>query len=194
MKQIDCRNWQCPQPVIEVRKAMLAEPQQILEVLLADDAAYQNVSRLAQNSGYSIEEKSSDGFTNLTLSPRQALAKTADKPTSNGSTILFCASEKMGDGDEELGRLLLKNFLITLLDTTELPDCIYFVNSGVRLACQGAETVEILEKLACRGIDIASCGLCLEFYKIKNDLQVGRITNMLEIAEAQLSAGRIIRP
>ncbi len=194
MKLIDCRNWQCPQPVVEVRKAMLAEPQQTIEVLLADDAAYQNVSRLAQNSGYSITEKNGDGFTSLTLTAGQGGEQTADKPQISGKTVLLCASEMMGEGDGELGRLLLKNFLITLLDTTEIPDCIYFVNSGVKLVCDGAETVEILQKLTCRGIDIASCGLCLEYYKLKNNLQVGRVTNMLEIAEAQLSAGRIIRP
>ena len=57
MKQIDCRTWQCPQPVIEVRRAMLAEPQRTLEVLLADDTAYENISRLAQNSGYIIGER-----------------------------------------------------------------------------------------------------------------------------------------
>lgn len=194
MKQIDCRNWQCPQPVIAVRKAMLAEPHRTLEVLLADEVAYENVSRLAQTSGFSISEKSGDGFTCLTLTPAQALEQPIEQPQISGSTVLFCASEMMGTGDEELGRLLLKNFLITLLDTAALPDCIYLVNSAVKLACAGAETVEILEKLAGRGIDIASCGLCLEFYKRKESLQVGRITNMLEIAEAQLSAGRIIRP
>jgi selenium metabolism protein YedF len=194
MKLIDCRNLQCPHPVIEVRKAMLADSQQTLEVLLADEVAYENVSRLAKNSGFNIEEKSGDGFTSLTLTPGQLLETATNKSQANGSTILVCASDKMGEGDEELGRLLLKNFLITLLDTIEIPDNIYFVNSGVKLVCNGAETVEILEKLACRGIDIASCGLCLEFYKIKENLQVGRVTNMLEIAEAQLNAGRIIRP
>ena len=194
MKQIDCRNWQCPQPVIEVRRAMLAEPQRTLEVLLVDDVAYKNISRLAKNSGYSIGEKSGEDFTRLTLTPTQLVAQATDTQPISGSTVLVCASDKMGEGDEELGRLLLKNFLITLLDTTEIPDCIYFVNSGVKLVCTGEETVEILEKLTCRGIEIASCGLCLEYYKLKERLQVGRITNMLEIAEAQLNAGRIIRP
>ncbi len=194
MKQIDCRNLQCPQPVIKVRKAMLADSQQALEVLLADEVAYENVSRLAKNSGFDIKEKSGNGFTTLILTPGQPLETATNQSQAKGSTILVCASEKMGEGDEELGRLLLKNFLITLLDTIEIPDNIYFVNSGVKLVCNGAETVEILEKLACRGIDIASCGLCLEFYKIKDNLQVGRVTNMLEIAEAQLNAGRILRP
>jgi len=194
MKKIDCRTWQCPQPVIEVRKAMLADPRQSLEVLLADEAAYQNITRLAQNSGYSIKEKSNTDFTSLTLSPGEATRETDARPLATGRTLVLCASDKMGDGDAELGRLLLKNFFITLLDTQTIPDNIFLVNSGVKLACADAETVEVLEKLACRGIDIASCGLCLEFYKLKERLQVGRITNMLEIAEAQLSAGRIIRP
>jgi len=194
MKKIDCRNWQCPQPVIEVRKAMMADPQRALEVLVADEAAQQNISRLAENGGYSLAERTGDGFTCLLLTPGSPTAVQAKQPGIAGKTVLFCASDKMGDGAEELGRLLLKNFLITLLDTSEIPDAIYFANSGVKLACADAETVEVLEKLACRGIDIASCGLCLEYYKLKEDLQVGRITNMLEIAEAQLSAGRIIRP
>ena len=194
MKQIDCRNWQCPKPVIEVRKAMLADPQQTLEVLLADEFSCENVSRLAQNSGFSIEEKSGDGFTSMTLTPHTSTEKTSGNPAISGSTVIICASDKMGDGDEELGHLLLKNFLITLLETIEIPNSIYLVNAGVKLACSGAETVEVLEKLACRGIDIASCGLCLEYYKLKESLQIGRVTNMLEIAEAQLNAGRIIRP
>lgn len=194
MKQIDCRAWQCPQPVIEVRKAMLADPAQPLEVLLADEAARQNVTRLAETSGYQVEEQAGAEHTVLRLTPGQQPAAQEASAAASGPTILFCASDRMGDGDPELGQLLLKNFLITLLDTAEIPDKIYFVNAGVKLACEGAETVEILEKLACRGIDIASCGLCLEFYKLKDQLKVGRITNMLEIAEAQLDAGRIIRP
>ena len=53
---------------------------------------------------------------------------------------------------------------------------------------------EALNALACRGVDIAACGLCLDFYHLKEKLQVGRTTNMLEIAETALQAGRVIRP
>lgn len=193
MKQIDCRNLQCPQPVIKVRKAMLAEPQSPLEVFLVDSVAQQNVKRLAETSGYQIDEEQTADFLRMTLTPRQPVTQNNLLPDSRKKTIMFCASDKMGDGDPELGRLLLKNFLVTLLETTETPEAIYLVNSAVKLVCTGAETVEVLGKLACRGIDIASCGLCLDFYKIKEQLQIGRITNMLEIAEAQLGAGRIIR-
>jgi len=193
MQQIDCRNLQCPQPVIKVRKAMLADPQSSMEVLLVDTVAQENVKRLAESSGYQIKEEQTAEGMRITLNPGQDFPEKSLVPNYGGSTMLLCASDKMGDGDPELGRLLLKNFLITLLETAATPDAIYLVNSGVKLVCTGAETVEILEKLACRGIDIASCGLCLDFYKIKEQLQIGRITNMLEIAEAQLNAGRIIR-
>lgn len=194
MKQIDCRNWQCPQPVIEVRKQMLANPTLILEVLLADEIAQENIRRLAQTNNYAVEEKVGEKFIRMILTPGRLQETEQQSSASSGPIILVCASDKMGDGDAELGTLLLKNFLITLLETTEVPDTIYFVNTGVKLACGEAETTEILEKLACRGIDIASCGLCLEYYKVKEELRVGRITNMLEIVEAQLNAGRIIRP
>jgi len=193
MKQIDCRNLQCPQPVIQVRKALQADPQSTIEVLLIDRVAQQNVKRLAESSGYQIkEEQTAEGMC-ITLTPGQPVTRNIFSPNSGGSIILLCASDKMGEGDPELGQLLLKNFLMTLLETAETPETIYLVNSGVKLVCTGADTVEILQKLACRGIDIASCGLCLDFYKIKEQLQIGRITNMLEIAEAQLNAGRIIR-
>ncbi|NOY12833.1 MAG: sulfurtransferase-like selenium metabolism protein YedF, partial [Deltaproteobacteria bacterium] len=75
-----------------------------------------------------------------------------------------------------------------------LPDTILFVNSGVKLVCRGSDALEALNQLACRGVDIASCGLCLDFYRLKDQLEVGRITNMLEIIETQMQADRIIRP
>jgi selenium metabolism protein YedF len=173
---------------------MLSEPQSPLEVFLVDTVAQQNVKRLAETSGYQIEEEQTADSLRMTLTPRQPVPQPSLRPDSRKKTVLLCASDKMGDGAPELGKLLLKNFLITLLETTETPEAIYLVNSGVKLVCTGAETVEIFEKLACRGVDIASCGLCLDFYKVKEQLQIGRITNMLEITEAQLDAERIIRP
>ena len=100
----------------------------------------------------------------------------------------------MGSGNDELGRLLLRNYLMTLLDLDQAPDLLYFVNSGVKLACRGSEVREALEQLGCRGTDIAACGLCLEFLGLKEELAVGRTTNMFEIAQSLSTAGRVIRP
>jgi selenium metabolism protein YedF len=100
----------------------------------------------------------------------------------------------MGTGDDELGHILLKNFLFTLNELLVPPDAILFINSGVKLTATGSEVIEALEKLACNGVDIAACGLCLEFFGIKDQLKVGRATNMLDIVEQLHQAARVIRP
>jgi selenium metabolism protein YedF len=99
----------------------------------------------------------------------------------------------MGSGDPELGRILTKNFIFTLTEADLVPDAIYLVNSGVRLTISGSGVLEPLEELANRGVDIASCGLCLEFFDAKDSLAVGRISNMLELVNALEGAGNIIR-
>ena len=100
----------------------------------------------------------------------------------------------MGSGDDQLGRILLKNFFFTLAENDTAPDLLLFVNGGARLTTAGSEIVEALQKLADLGADIATCGLCLEFFGLKEALAVGRVTNMLEIVTTLQTAGRVIRP
>ena len=94
---------------------------------------------------------------------------------------------------EELGRLLLKNFINTLVEVTEAPDRILFVNTGVLMATEGSEVLEALEMLGNRGVEIASCGVCLDFFKCKDKLRAGTVTNMFTIVESMLKAGLVVR-
>ena len=87
----------------------------------------------------------------------------------------------------------MKNFIFTLTEADIVPDAIYLVNSGVRLTIVGSDVLEPLEELANRGVDIASCGLCLEYFDAKDSLAVGRISNMLELVNALEGAGSIVR-
>ncbi len=195
MKTLDYRQFQCPYPVVETRKALLAHPDEELQVLVTDQISADNIGRLATSRNYQLQQQPADSGFLLTLTP---VASTAMPPVTGdkvgGKSVIFCGSEQMGDGDAELGRILLQNFFVTLTELEVLPDAILFVNAGVKLACQGSEALEALHALACRGVDIAACGLCLDFYHLKERLQVGRTTNMLEIAATTLQAGRVIRP
>lgn len=194
MKQIDARTWKCPQPVVEARKALLAAPGEALCVLVADETGRQNLRRLAEGLGYAVSETPADHGYALELTPGSATAAATTAALARGKTVVLVGAETMGSGSDELGRVLLRNFLITLAEMTPPPEAIYFVNAGVKLTVQGADTVEILEKLACNGSDIAACGLCLDFFHLKEQLAVGRVTNMLDIAETLLQAGRVIHP
>ncbi len=197
MMTLDYSQFQCPHPVVETRKQLLANPDATLSVLVGDQTAKENISRLAGKMGYQVEWRSEGANYLLTLTPGGGATeqqKTLPQTAVTGDTVVFCSSDQMGQGDAEFGRILMNNFLATLLELDPLPSLILFVNSGVKLVCTGSETLEALNKLACRGVDIASCGLCLDYYQLKEQLKVGRITNMLEIAEAQLQAARLVRP
>lgn len=195
MKTLDCRGHKCPHPVVETRKLILADPRAPLTVLVGDDTARENVARLAASQGYEVAESTTEGGFALALTPGAGSAgAAAEEGAVRGRTVVFFASETMGSGNDELGRVLLKNFLFTLTEAATVPDMLLFVNAGVKLTTAGAETLEALEKLSCMGVDIASCGLCLEFFDLKDKLAVGRATNMLEIVETLQSAGRVIRP
>ncbi len=200
MIKLDYSQHKCPYPVVETRKQMLANPNQPLEVLVGDQAGRDNVSRLAAKMGYqAAAETAAEGFL-LHLTPAEQSQQPGDQPeppaapAGSGKTVIYCGSDRMGDGAEEFGQLLLKNFLTTLLEMDPLPDNILFVNSGINLTTTGSDMIEVLEKLVQRGVDIASCGLCLDYYNKKEDLLVGRTTNMYEMAELQCQATRVVSP
>ena len=201
MIKLDYSQHQCPYPVIETRKQMLAHPDQALEVMVGDNAAKDNVSRLAKKMNYNAAAKSiNDGFL-VTLTPQgqksgelQQQEAPIKQAVSSGKTVIYCGSDRMGDGDDGFGKVLMKNFLTTLLEIAPLPDTILFVNSGINLTTSGSEILEPLKALESRGVDIASCGLCLDFYDKKEDLAVGRTTNMFEMVELQCQAERVVTP
>ena len=192
MKSIDCRNWLCPKPVIEVRKVMLATPDVAVCALVEDQIARQNLLRLASSLGWSVQEKDVDGVAALEFSP--AASTTPVTSSVGATTVVLVAAATMGSGNDELGRILLRNFLLTLPELEIPPAAIYFINDGVKLVVRDADTVEILQKLADLGIDLAACGLCLEFFGLKEKVAVGRITNMLDIVQGMTNAGSVLRP
>ncbi len=194
MKTLDCRNQQCPAPVVETRKQILAEPDASLTVLVGDDTGRQNVARMATSLGYQVTINETDGGFALEITPGDSNQSESIASTTQGRTVVYVGADTMGTGNDELGHILLKNFLFTLNELFIPPDAILFVNSGVKLTTTGSEVLEALDKLACNGVDIASCGLCLEFFGLKEQLKAGRATNMFDIVEQLHQAGRVIRP
>ena len=199
MIKLDYSQHQCPYPVVETRKQILTNPGVSLVVLVGDQAGRDNVSRLATKMGYQTVAIEAGNNFQLTLTPADKKGETTqDKATSEtsaiGKTVIYCGSDQMGSGDEQFGRVLMINFLTTLLEMEPLPDTILFVNSGIELTTQGSAILEALGTLESRGVDIASCGLCLDFYQKKDQLRVGRVTNMYEMVEVQCQAVRVITP
>ena len=107
--------------------------------------------------------------------------------------IVVISSQFAGTGNDELGAALMKSFIYTLTEADVLPTCILFYNGGVRLTTNGSGVLEDLNRLAAGGVDILSCGTCLNYYGLTEELAVGQVTNMYEIFERQKNAGKIVR-
>jgi selenium metabolism protein YedF len=195
MTTVDYRNLSCPAPVVETRKQLLAHPDAPLTVLVGDSIARDNVLRLAQTLGFGTSAEAADGGFRLQLTPDGAVcpAPTAAAPGA-GKTVVYLGNDSMGGDSRELGQMLMVAFVTTLLELDPLPDTILCINEGVRLSTEGSRLREPLQRLAERGVEVISCGLCLDYFQLKDKLVVGRVGNMLETVQAFASAGRLIRP
>jgi selenium metabolism protein YedF len=106
--------------------------------------------------------------------------------------VVVINSDKMGEGDEKLGGRLMGNFLKTLLSAEKKPQMLVLYNSGVKLAAQGSPVLEILQSLENLGVQIISCGTCVNFYGFSDLIQAGRVSNMQEIVGVLTEAENIV--
>ena len=172
-----------------------------VETLVDNETAVQNLRRLAESKGCSIEvETISDAEYRVTITAaegaelpkEEAIACTA--PAAQKKTVVIISTDHMGEGNEELGRALLKAFLFALTQQETLPAAILFYNAGAAVTCEGSASLEDLQALQSQGVEILTCGTCLNYYGLTEKLRVGEVTNMYVIAEKQLQADCIIRP
>ena len=108
--------------------------------------------------------------------------------------VAVLSANTMGNGEEQLGKILMKSFIFALTKQDQLPEIILCYNSGASLTCEDSDSLEDLKSLEAEGVKILTCGTCLDFYGLKESLAVGSVTNMYEIVEIMENAGTIIRP
>lgn len=109
-------------------------------------------------------------------------------------TVVLLASDRLGHGDDELGAVLVRSFVKTLAALESPPAAILLVNGGVRLAAEGSPLIQDLEGLEARGVEVLSCGTCLDWFHLKEALRAGKPTNMMEIVTRLTRADRVVRP
>lgn len=191
-QKIDCRGCVCPVPVIMTKKELEKQEVTEVEVIVDNAVAKENLTKLGQSLNRPVEVKEENGEFIVHLGPVQKRqipipddAATQDQQMRRASAeIVLITSEFLGSGDEALGKILMKGFLFTLSETLPYPKKVLFLNSGVRLTTLNPEAIENLKKLEEQGVEILSCGTCLDFYQLKDKLLVGKIANMYDIVEA----------
>ena len=203
MIRINAMGEACPLPVVKTLRALQSlGGAGSVETLVDNETAVQNLRRLAESKGCSIEvETISDAEYRVTITaaegaelPKEEEAIACTAPAAQKKTVVIISADHMGEGNEELGRALLKAFLFALTQQETLPAAILFYNGGAAVTCEGSASLEDLQALQSQGVEILTCGTCLNYYGLTEKLRVGEVTNMYVIAEKQLQADCIIRP
>ena len=189
----------CPIPVVKTKKAIdELKGEGVVETLVDNEIAVQNLLKLAAQYGYQSGSASTpDGNYYVKISVT-GQAKEQDGSCCCGqhgkNTVVAISSDKIGDGADELGKTLIKGFIYALSQQDQLPGTILFYNGGAALACQDSPALEDLRAMAERGVEILTCGTCLNFYGLGDSLKVGSVTNMYSIVEKLTKADLIIKP
>lgn len=194
--EVDARGQLCPKPVIMTKKELDKLSNGIVTTIVDNEVAKDNVSKLAISYGYSfIIDKGKDNEYYIHIT-KGGIGEEPDSnvciPDTFKDLTIAIGSDKMGNGGEELGKILIKSFIYTVKETTPWPATMVFFNSGVYLTCEGSQVLEDLKALADEGVEIISCGTCLDYYNIKDKLQVGEIGNMYSIYEKMRNANNTI--
>lgn len=192
----------CPIPVVKTKNAIneLQGPGQV-EVWVDNEIAVQNLTKMANQKGYGVSSaKLEEGKFQVLLTIGEAAAEEAApqaeecRVDARSSKLVAITSETMGEGDPVLGKLLMKGFIFALTQQDVLPQTILFYNGGAHLTCAGSPALEDLRSLEAQGVEILTCGTCLNHYGLAEQLQVGGVTNMYVICEKMLQASSVIKP
>lgn len=206
--KVDAMGDQCPIPVIKTKKALdKITEQSLVEVHVDNEIAVQNLSKMAKqknleytcdkidNQHYVIKIKAEANNTkSQEVNVEENKQEEVCYPDRKTNTVVVLSSNKMGEGNDELGQILMKGFIFALTELEELPSTVLLYNSGVKLSTEGSNSINDLKTLQAQGVEILSCGTCLNYYNLTEKLEVGEVTNMYFILEKMAQADKIIRP
>lgn len=194
-KIIDAKGLACPQPVIMTKQAL--DQENDITVIVDNPAAAENVRRMGTKSGCTVNtEKKEDGTFHIHLlrDAKESAAAPLNVSCSTDTLVIAISSNRMGRGDDELGYVLIRAFIHTMLTLEPLPDTLIFYNTGVKLAVKDSEVLDDLKELEAAGVSLLVCGTCLNYFNLSNDLAAGAVSNMYDIAQTMANAGRLIMP
>lgn len=189
-KTIDARGMACPMPVINTKKILEAMEKGAVTTLVDNEAAKDNVKALANSMGCGVEIEQEGNEYRVHITKKNVKMSSDNLVTDN--TVLLISASEMGRSSAELGDILMKSFMFTLVESDKLPKTILFVNGGIYLTCADSSVLEHLISLRNRGVEILSCGTCLDYFNLKDKLAVGQVSNMYTIYEKMSAADKVI--
>ncbi len=198
---LDCRGLACPQPVIRAKELLDSLAHGAVEVLVDNEAAQSNLARFGKSQGCTVEIRASGDTRHITISKGQhgdaakAVAPEDYRCDLPGTGLVYIIpADTMGRGNDALGGVLMRAYVKTIKSLSPLPSKIFFYNTGVKITATESDLIAPLRELAAQGVEIYSCGTCLDFLNLKDTLLVGQVTNIFEIMDAMAQARKVVSP
>lgn len=191
--EIDARGLDCPKPVINAKKELEKIENGVVTIKVDNYIAKENILKLANSLNCETKIiKDEKDLIEIEIKKGESGIIEKKQDSDLEDTCIFISSDKMGKGNDELGEVLIKGYIYTLTETKPYPKYMVFVNSGVKLTTKNEATIENLKILEEAGVEILSCGTCLDYYNLKDNLQVGSVTNMYTIVDIMNSSSQTI--
>ena len=194
-RELDCRGQACPHPVLKTKEIVDQGDELHLTVLVDNDAARENVSRFLERSGYQVQVSARGGDLAVTGCRKQQRPDQAAAPgeeTALRKILVLVGTDRLGTGDDDLGKKLIASFLGTVKEMGRELWCLVLLNSGVKLTVAGSEVLASLKALEEDGVMVLVCGTCLNHFQLLEQKEVGETTNMLDIVTHMQLADKVI--
>ena len=201
---VNTKGQLCPKPIIETKKVLREiGVGETFVVETNSETTLNNLKRFLSdnNTKFTVEKNEGEWSLEITKLKGELTVSSVEEycppeitALVKGDYVIAITSDIMGQGDDELGKKLMKSFLSIVLYLDELPSAIIFYNSGVKLTTKDSSTIEYLCELEKHNVEIIVCGTCVDFFGIGNQLGTGTINDMLTITNRLLKAGKVIRP
>jgi selenium metabolism protein YedF len=204
MKTVNARGQLCPTPLILTKRALNEAATGDSFILIIDNqVSFSNVSRYLKdnNTAFTVVENNNVWTLTITKDNKTPTEHKVESYCSNdiphllkGDFVVSIASDKIGEGDSELGTILMINFIKAIRDLDVLPSKITFYNRGVFLGGKNSPVYEELKDLEKMGVGLYLCGTCINHYSLSDEINIGIVSNMFEIAQILASSGKVINP
>ena len=204
MRIVDTKGQLCPAPLIATKRALKETAAGESFIVLTDNqTSFNNVSRFLKDNNTGFQVSESGGVWTLTITRtggdvvqtnEEDYCSSSITHFQKGNFIIVITSDKMGEGDNELGHLLMTNFIKAIKDLDKLPQKMVFYNKGVTLVTKNSPLIDHLTDIEKMGVEILLCATCVNHYAITDIVGAGTLSNMYTIAEVMASAANIVRP
>jgi len=190
---IDARGLGCPVPVIKTKKALDSIASGNVLTIVDNETAKENVTKLVKSLNFEFHVVEDKGEYYIDITKGEGTEVTVKDTGDFFDSVVLVGSDKFGEGDPDLGEILIKGYFYTLSELDVVPKAIVFLNSGVKLTTEGSKVVKDLKILESKGVEILSCGTCLDFYDLTSKLEVGGVSNMYTIVEHLNNSKKVIK-